>query len=492
MNQLIYNTYNKRKEEFIPIDKTPLHNSEQQPKIKMYICGQTVYDYCHIGHARKAIVFDMIRRWFIACGYEVIFVENITDVDDKIIHRAEQNKESIYELTQKFINAMNRDFTMLNIMPADYAPKATDYIPHMIVMIQTLINKGYAYLAQNGDVFFSIETFKPYGHLSGKKIDELQSGERVSVNQLKQNPLDFVLWKSTINQNNQEASWNPKDYGNLDTIFSFGIGRPGWHIECSAMSNAIFGENFDIHGGGQDLIFPHHENEIAQSESCNDKTFANYWMHNGFITVKDDKMSKSLGNFILIHDLLKNFNSEVIRYFMLKTHYRSPLNYNDASLAESKEVVDKIYHVLQKQNISIKKSPFTLHKMYQAIKDLETSKSILDKFTHAMYDDFNTPLALSCLHECLNLLSVDNNTANINLFFFIANSLGMIITSVHDYMSFGATINEDQINQLIHDRKTAKAEKNYSYADEIRNKLLSNHIALKDNPDGSTSWYVNQ
>jgi cysteinyl-tRNA synthetase len=490
MKQLIFNTYKKQKEEFIPIDKTPLGNKDNKPKIKIYVCGQTVYDYCHIGHARKAIVFDMVRRWFIAYGYEVIFVENITDVDDKIINRADQNQESIHELTNRFINAMNRDFNMLNIIPADYAPKATDYIPQMIVMIQKLIDKGYAYIANNGDVFFSIKKFKNYGHLSGKKLEDLQAGERVSLNEEKQDFLDFVLWKSTLNQVNQEASWDPKQYGNLAADFSFGKGRPGWHIECSAMSNAILGKHFDIHGGGQDLAFPHHENEIAQSESCNDSVFANYWMHNGFITVKDDKMSKSLGNFTLIHDLLRNFNVEVIRYFMLKTHYRSPLHYHSDSLQESKEVVDKIYHILQKQNITIQKTELNLYELDELLKDMEFHKSLLEKFTQAMFDDFNTPLSLAYLHECLGILSEDNSDITQRLFLFMANSLGLILTPVTDYMSFGAEINEEQINKLIHERAMAKSAKNYIKSDEIRNTLLAHKIVLKDNPDGSTSWYV--
>jgi cysteinyl-tRNA synthetase len=508
--QYIYNSYSKQKELFQPISATSVSktvnenslsnanqkeslsnsNSHKRLRIKIYVCGQTVYDYCHIGHARKAIVFDMVRRWFIANGYEVIFVENITDIDDKIINRADENNESIHELTNRFINAMNRDFALLNILPATYAPKATEYIPQMIFMIQELINKEHAYIADNGDVYFSVRKFKNYGHLSGKNIEDLNAGERVSVNEVKHDPLDFVLWKSTTEQKNREAVWDAKHYG-----ASFGEGRPGWHIECSAMANSILGAQFDIHGGGQDLMFPHHENEIAQSESCNDCRFANYWMHNGFITIKDDKMSKSLGNFVLIHDLLQDYHAEVIRYFMLKTHYRSPLNYTTYSLQEAKEVMDRMYHNLSKyidlKTVTMKaENDNLLHENYAEFKELR------NKFITAMQDDFNTPLAIMVLHEGLNLLNDFNNTNPqqttplLQLLLAMAQSLGLWLTSPSEYLSFGATLTEKEITDLIAERKQAKINKDYAKSDEIRKHLQNKNIELKDNQDGTTYWYV--
>lgn len=488
--QHIYNTYSKTKEVFKPIDKTPVGSSDKKPQIKIYVCGQTVYDYCHIGHARKVIVFDMIRRWFIASGYEVIFVENITDVDDKIINRADENHESIHELTTRFIQAMNRDFALLNVISADYAPKATDYIPQMVTMIQELINKGCAYIAENGDVYFSVRKFKNYGHLSGKKLEELNAGERVSINEIKKDPLDFVLWKSTSGQKNRDAAWDAHQHG-----AEFGEGRPGWHIECSAMSNSILGAHFDIHGGGQDLIFPHHENEIAQSESCNDQNPANYWMHNGFITIQDDKMSKSLGNFVLVHDLLQEYHAEVIRYFMLKTHYRSPLNYNKTSLQEAKDVVDRIYHTLEKYSDDTQKLSVDYSKnlIQQDAIDLHNPelKNLYQKFVQAMQDDFNTPLAITCVQNCLGLLKEGDDCKEVvTTILEMAHSLGMLITPIADYMSFGAQITEEEINKLIEKRAQAKQTKNYQLADEIRQKLQTEKIAIKDNPDGTTSWYV--
>jgi cysteinyl-tRNA synthetase len=292
----IYNSLSKQKENFIPIKPN---------EIKMYVCGQTVYDYCHLGHARKAVVFDMVRRWFIASGYKVVFVENITDIDDKIIRRAEENSETIYQLTERYIKYMHEDFASLGVMRPDYEPKATKYVSQMVYLILDLIDKNYAYQAENGDVYYRVRKFVGYGKLSGKSLDDLRAGERVDVDLNKEDPLDFVLWKAS---KENEVYWDSP----------LGNGRPGWHIECSAMSEEILGKNFDIHGGGQDLQFPHHENEIAQSEAHNNCQFANYWMHNGFLNVNDEKMSKSLGNFFTLRDALNQYNPEVIRYFMLK------------------------------------------------------------------------------------------------------------------------------------------------------------------------------
>lgn len=450
----IFNTLNRQKEELKTIEPN---------KLKIYVCGQTVYDYCHLGHARKAVVFDMIRKWFIASGYQVTFVENITDIDDKIINRANENGETIYQLTERFINYMYEDFDKLGIQRADIQPKATEYIPQMLNLIQGLINKGFAYLAVNGDVYYRVRKFESYGKLSGKTIDDLRAGERVDIDNNKEDPLDFVLWKSA---KEDEPHWQSQ----------FGNGRPGWHIECSAMSEDILGKNFDIHGGGQDLQFPHHENEIAQSEAHNNCQFANYWMHNGFLNINDEKMSKSLGNFLTLRDVLNQYHSEVIRFFMLRTHYRSPLNFNHDNLIDAKNALTKIYSSLREYD------------------NLTTNSSIIDwsnqyakRFKDAMDDDFNTPLAISVLFEMVSQINRDKNLELANLLINLANLIGILNSNSNDFLQSGADIDSEYIERMISDRNQARINRDFKLSDDIRDRLLLDGIILEDNKNG-TIW----
>jgi cysteinyl-tRNA synthetase len=450
----LYNSLTRKKEEFISIDKN---------KIKMYVCGQTVYDYCHLGHARKAVVFDMIRRWFIASGYEVLFVENITDIDDKIIKRADENNESITELTNRVTTYMYEDFDRLDIMRADVQPKATDYVGKMLSIIQNLVDKGYAYHAKNGDVYYSVRKFKEYGKLSGRSVDDLQAGARIEVDFYKKDPLDFVLWKAS---KANEPYWESV----------FGNGRPGWHIECSAMSEDILGSNFDIHGGGQDLQFPHHENEIAQSEAHNDCTFANYWLHNGFLNIDDEKMSKSLGNFLTLRDVLNQYDPEVVRIFMLKTHYRSPLNFDADNLSDAKHTLTRLYTAIK---------PFNINSNSE-IKDIDWSDNHAKKFKEAMDDDFNTPLAISILFELIGEVNKNNNEKLAILLMQLAKTLGLLNRKAEDFMQSGASIATTDIETLISKRSEAKANKDFITSDKIRDDLLANGIILEDSTNGTT------
>lgn len=450
----IFNTLSKTKEELITIEPN---------KLKMYVCGQTVYDYCHLGHARKAVVFDMIRRWFIASNYDVTFVENITDIDDKIITRANENNETIYQLTERFTNYMHEDFDRLGVMRPDVQPRATDYIPQMLNIVQGLIDKGYAYQAPNGDVYYRVRKFDGYGKLSGKSIDDLRSGERVDIDSNKEDPLDFVLWKSA---KSDEPHWDS----------SFGKGRPGWHIECSAMSEDILGKHFDIHGGGQDLQFPHHENEIAQSEAHNGCTFAKYWMHNGFLNINDEKMSKSLGNFFTLRDVLDEYQAEVVRFFMLRTHYRGPLNFSHDSLVDAKNSLSKIYQSLRTyENLQLDKSL------------IDWSNEYAKKFKVAMDDDFNTALAISVLFELVSEINREHNEKLANLLFNLANLIGILSSNPEEFLQSGVNVDADYINEMIAKRIQARKEKNFALSDEIRDKLLADGIVLEDSKDG-TIW----
>ncbi len=449
----LYNSLEREKQEFIPIEKN---------KVKIYVCGQTVYDYCHLGHARKEIVFDMIRRWFIASGYEVLFVENITDIDDKIINRAIENKETINELTTRFINYMWEDFAKLGILKPDIEPKATEYIPQMLNIIENLVDKGYAYQAKNGDVYYSVRSFTNYGKLSGKSLDSLRAGERVEVDQNKKDPMDFVLWKTS---KENEPYWTSK----------FGNGRPGWHIECSAMSESILGKNFDIHGGGQDLQFPHHENEIAQSEAHNNCKFANYWLHNGFLNINEEKMSKSLGNFFILREVLKEYDPEVIRFFMLKTHYRSPLNFSHEGLNEAKQTLTKFYLVLSSFDNSKLKN-------YKIDWDLNSAQN----FKSAMDDDFNTPLAISILFELVNEIHKNNSHETMQLLVSLANTIGLLNREAKEFLQSGIEFSVDKIEKMIKNRLDAKTKKDFKLSDQIRNELLENGVILEDNASGTT------
>lgn len=450
----IFNTLNRTKENLTTIEPN---------KLKMYVCGQTVYDYCHLGHARKAVVFDMIRRWFIASGYEVTFVENITDIDDKIITRANENNETIYQLTERFIRYMHEDFDRLGVMRPDIQPRATDYIPQMLSIVQGLVDKGFAYQASNGDVYYRVRKFDGYGKLSGKHLDDLCAGERVDIDGNKEDPLDFVLWKSA---KADEPHWDS----------SFGKGRPGWHIECSAMSEDILGKNFDIHGGGQDLQFPHHENEIAQSEAHNSCTFANYWMHNGFLNINDEKMSKSLGNFFTLRDVLNEYQAEVVRFFMLRSHYRSPLNFSHDSLVDAKNTLTKIYHSLR-----------TYNNLQLDRTKIDWSNEFAYKFKAAMDDDFNTSLAISVLFELLSEINREHNEELANLLFNLANLIGILTSNPEEFLQSGGKVDANYVNQMIEKRIQARKDKNFALSDEIRDELLSKGVILEDGKDG-TIW----
>lgn len=452
----IYNSLSKQKENFVSIKPN---------EIKMYVCGQTVYDYCHLGHARKAVVFDMVRRWFIASGYKVLFVENITDIDDKIIRRAEENDETIHQLTERYINYMHEDFSSLGVMRPDYEPKATEYIPQMLSIIQDLIDKDYAYQANNGDVYYRVRKFVGYGKLSGKSLDDLRAGERVDVDLNKEDPLDFVLWKAA---KENEVYWNSP----------FGNGRPGWHIECSAMSEEILGKNFDIHGGGQDLQFPHHENEIAQSEAHNNCQFANYWMHNGFLNVNDEKMSKSLGNFFTLRDVLNQYNPEIIRYFMLKSHYRSPLNFSYDNLLDAKNSLGKIYQTLRDYDLNADNCN---------IDEIDWSDRYAVNFKNAMDDDFNTSLAISVLFEIVTKINREKNSKLAKLLYTLANTIGLLTSNPQQFLQSGVELSAQVIEEMIIKRNQARLDRDFALSDKIRDELLSNKIVLEDSKNG-TIW----
>lgn len=447
----IYNSIAREKQSFIPI---------VDGKVGMYVCGMTVYDFCHLGHARVMVVFDMVNRWLRASGFEVNYVRNITDIDDKIIKRANENAESIGQLTQRFIDAMNEDSDALGIMRPDIEPRATAHVEGMIDMIKRLIEKGHAYHAENGDVFYSVSSFKTYGNLSGKTLDDLRAGERVEVDNFKRDPMDFVLWKS-VKPN--EPSWDSP----------WGKGRPGWHIECSVMSECHLGHHFDIHGGGQDLQFPHHENEIAQSEAAHDCTLANYWMHNGFVRVDDEKMSKSLGNFFTIRDVLKKYDAEVVRFFILRAHYRSPLNYSDKHLDDAKQALTRLYTALRGVASSSK---------------IDQSHPSSHAFLNAMDDDFNTPEAMAVLFELANTLNKTRDVKMAEQLRGLAAQLGLLQRDPEDFLQAGGGADDDgsEINALIHARAEAKKAKNFAEADKIRQALLSKGIVLEDSPQGTT------
>ena len=450
MSLRIYNTLSRALESFSPLE--PGH-------VRMYVCGMTVYDLCHIGHARVMVIFDVVRRWFYISGYSVNYIRNITDIDDKIINRAIQNNEPIQNLTQRYIDEMNADARALGVINPSKEPKATEHIQDMVFMIQTLIEKQHAYLAKNGDIFYSVRSFNEYGKLSGKSIEDLRAGERVDIDQNKHDELDFVLWKSA---KPNEPSWDSP----------WGKGRPGWHIECSAMSSHYLGHHFDIHGGGQDLQFPHHENEIAQSEAAHDCKMANYWMHNGFVRVDDEKMSKSLGNFFTIRTVLEKFDPEVVRFFILRAHYRSPLNYSDAHLDDAKLALQRLY--------------VSLRGMTTEEASVDWSHPLANKFKEAMDDDFNTPEAISVLFELANEINKNKSAPLANLLKSLAKTIGLLERDPEAFLK-GDTKTSLDIDALISQRHEAKADKNFKEADRIRSLLLANGVVLEDTPQG-TIW----
>jgi len=470
----LYNTETRRKETFVP---------RVAGQIGLYACGMTVYDYCHIGHARVMVSFDFMLRFLRAQGWQVKFVRNITDIDDKIIQRAQDNQETITALTERFIAAMNQDAERLGCLPPDEAPRATEYIPEMQHMISTLIDKKHAYVSKEGDVYYAVESFPQYGRLSGRKLEDNQAGasQRMAVERDKQHPFDFVLWKAA---KPSEPSW----------ASPWGAGRPGWHIECSAMSTCCLGNHFDIHGGGGDLMFPHHENEIAQSEAATGETYVNYWMHVGFVNVDGEKMSKSLGNFFTIRDVMQQFAPEVIRYFIVASHYRSPLNFSDVALKDARQALSRFYQAL-KLVPAVVASESTVTTDAATLELLQQTEQ---RFVAAMNDDFNTPEALAVLFELTREINRELNSSRVAAAQAIAQHLkqlaAMLGLLTQDPVAFlqgsadGLTdgINEAQILAQIAARQAAKAARDFAQADQIRKDLLAAGIVLEDGRDGTT------
>ena len=450
----LYNSLSRSLENFVPI---------QPGQVRMYVCGMTVYDYCHLGHARVFVVFDMVARWLRAAGYHVVYVRNITDIDDKIIKRAQENSETPAALTGRFIDAMHEDEAKLGVLRPDVEPRATEYVAEMLAMIQTLEIRGLAYQAANGDVYYSVRGFEHYGQLSGKSLDDLRAGERVEVEASKRDPLDFVLWKTA---KPGEPAW-PSPWG---------PGRPGWHIECSAMSGKLLGRHFDIHGGGQDLQFPHHENEIAQSEGAHACKFVNYWLHNGFVRVDNEKMSKSLGNFFTIREVLEKFDPEVVRFFILRAHYRSPLNYSDAHLEDAKGALTRLYTALKH--------------VPPAELALDWSDPWAARFRAAMNEDFGTPDAVAVLFELANEANRAHDPRLSGLLKALGGVLGLLQADPDAYLKrpvgeAGGLLDAD-IDALIAARADAKKARNFAEADRIRDELKAAGIVLEDGPQGTT------
>jgi cysteinyl-tRNA synthetase len=446
----IYNSLARDKQDFVPLDPG---------KVRMYVCGITVYDYCHLGHARMMLAFDVVQRWLRASGLHVTYARNITDIDDKIIKRAAENKEPIGELTARFIRAMDEDMDALGVQKPDQEPRATQFVPQMLEMIARLEKNGLAYKAASGDVNFAVRKFPGYGRLSGKSLDDLRAGERVGVDSAKQDPLDFVLWKHS---KPDEPKWPS----------AWGEGRPGWHIECSAMGCTLLGEHFDIHGGGQDLQFPHHENEIAQSEGANGGKFVNYWMHNGFVRVDNAKMSKSLGNFFTIRDILKLYDPEVVRFFIVRAHYRSPLNHSDAHLNDAKAGLARLYTAL---------------KGFSGPAQVDWDEPHALRFKLAMDDDFNTPEAVAELHLLANAAFQGDKKAASQL-----KALGALLGLLQrDPQAFlqagpGSAPSDGEIQEKIEARLAARKSKDYAEADRIRKALEAAGVVLEDGPAGTT------
>ncbi|MFZ5503358.1 MAG: cysteine--tRNA ligase [Pseudomonadota bacterium] len=456
----IYNTLARDKQEFKPIAPNT---------VRMYVCGMTVYDYCHLGHARVMVVFDMVYRWLKASAYEVTYVRNITDIDDKIIKRAAENNESIHMLTQRFIDAMHRDADALGVQRPDHEPRATQYVPQMLQMVAQLERNGLAYQAADGDVNYAVRKFDGYGKLSGKSLEDLRAGERVDIASDKHDPLDFVLWKRAKEDDADEVKWDSP----------WGKGRPGWHLECSAMGSDLLGEHFDIHGGGADLQFPHHENEIAQSEGAHRCQFVNYWMHNGFVNVDKEKMSKSLGNFFTIREVLKKYDAEVVRFFILRAHYRSPLNYSDAHLDDAKGALTRLYTAL-------KSVPSPLPPLPEE-GSFNTPHSI--RFKAAMDDDFNTPEALAVLFDLANEVNRTQSPQTAWELKMLAGVLGLLQRDAREFLQGGAGtdgLDDAAINTQITARIAAKQAKDFAAADRIRQELLAAGIVLEDSAAGTT------
>ncbi len=447
----IHNSLGRTRQDFVPM---------RAGEVRMYVCGMTVYDYCHLGHARVLVVFDIVRRWLRASGYRVRYVRNVTDIDDKIIRRAAENGESTDALTSRFIRYMEEDASALGVEPPDEEPRATRYVPQMLCMIEQLQKKGLAYQAPSGDVNFAVRRFPSYGRLSGKSLDELRAGERVEVDSSKDDPLDFVLWKRS---KPEEPKW-PSPWGE---------GRPGWHIECSAMGCTLLGEHFDIHGGGQDLQFPHHENEIAQSEGANGVPFVNYWMHNGFVRVDEEKMSKSLGNFFTVRDILKKFDPEVVRFFILRAHYRSPLNYSDAHMEDAKSALSRLYTALK--GFPVQSS------------SVDWDESHAQRFKEAMDDDFGTPEAVAALFDLANRVNAGEKALAAQLR-ALGGVLGLLQRDPDDFLqALPEGLTREAIEAAIAARAEARKRRDFAQADRIRKELEAKGIILEDS-GGKTTW----
>lgn len=450
----IHNTITRKKEDFVPIKKD---------EIGMYVCGVTVYDLCHIGHARTFVSFDMIVRYLRYIGYKVTYVRNITDIDDKIIKRANEKGIDAKELAEHFIQEMYVDFDKLNIKRPDIEPRATDHMADIIDLTQRLIDKGYAYVASNGDVMFAIDSFKKYGRLSGQKLEELNAGARIEVEKAKRNPFDFVLWKMS---KEGEPAWSSP----------WGMGRPGWHIECSAMNSKILGTTFDIHGGGSDLIFPHHENEIAQSCCAFDTKYVNYWMHSGMVMIDHEKMSKSLNNFFTIREVLEHYDPEVIRFFLLSAQYRSPLNYSQENLEKAKSAMDRLYTTLRDTPVG----------------EAKGGEEYVERFKEFMDDDFNTPGAISVLFDlarAINKAEGEEASGLAGRLKELADVLGILYQDPATFLKGSNTTESDdvaKIEALIEQRKQARARKDFAAADAARNELTALGIILEDGPQGTT------
>ena len=467
----IHNSLTRRVEPFEPIE--PGH-------VRMYVCGMTVYDLCHIGHARMMVAFDVVYRWLRAQGWRVTYVRNITDIDDKIIKRALERGMSIRALTDEMIAAMHRDIGALGVLPPTHEPRATAYVPQMIDMIGRLQDKGLAYRAGSGDVDFAVRKFPGYGKLSGRSVDELRAGERVAVGDDKLDPLDFVLWKAAKPDEPADARWDSP----------WGPGRPGWHIECSAMACALLGETFDLHGGGLDLQFPHHENEIAQSEGAHGVPFARTWMHNGFLNVDDEKMSKSLGNFFTIADVLRKVDGETLRLFMLRTHYRSPLNFADTLLDDARSALRRLYTALDGAALpppdADEIAAPSIDGGGAALAGLDPGDARVAAFRAAMDEDLATPAALAVLFELAAEVNRSRDVATARLLRTLGGTLGLLQQNPREFLQAGATLDEAAIAERIAARAAAKKARDFAGADRIRDELAAQGIVLQDSPQGTT------
>ncbi len=486
MTVAIYNTQNGKKEPFSPLEKG---------HIKLYVCGITAYDFCHIGHARSTLVFDMIVRYLRHKGFKVTYIRNFTDIDDKIIKRAQEQHTTTEKLANRFIDAFHEDMESLGNLPPTLEPKATDNIPEIISMIEVLITKGFAYEV-DGDVYYKVSRFDQYGKLSGRNLEDMMAGARISINEQKENPMDFALWKSS---KPGEPVWDSP----------WGGGRPGWHIECSAMSRKFLGDTFDIHGGGKDLIFPHHENEIAQSEAATSKPFVTTWIHHGFVTIKDEKMSKSLGNFLTIREILEKYPAEALRFFVFSTHYRTPLDFSETAMKDAEAGLDRLNTCLAEiAGLPAQGDP--AQKAVAGKKNIGKIQSLAERFTKAMDNDFNSAQALGHIFDAVKSLNSIKQVLTVvpaesdlellrsgaNTIRQLAGVMGLLQQEPAEYIKNKQQrilkeldIVPDAIEDLILQRKLAREEKNWSRADEIRDKLLSLRIEIKDGPEG-TSWQV--